>query len=128
MINTIAFIFILLHGLVHVWFFVLAARLVEFKAEMGWNGNSWLLSGILPEPFLQILAILLYPASTLLFVISAAGMWLQSAWLEKMLLISAIVSTFAILLFFDGSFRYIIPKGLVGLIINVILIAWLYWH
>lgn len=128
MINTIAGAFILLHGLVHVWFFVLAARLVDFKTEMGWTGKSWLLSGIIPEPLLHITAMVLYLASTLLFVLSAIGIGVQNAWQEKMLMIAAIISTFAILLFFDGSLRYIIPKGLIGLIINIALTGWLLWN
>lgn len=126
--KAIAGTFILLHGLVHVWFFVLAAGLVNFKAEMGWTRKSWLLSGVLPDSFIQVLAIFLYLASTLLFVISAFGIWVQTAWQEKILLIAALVSTFAILLFFDGSFRFIIQKGLIGLVINLALTGWLLWH
>lgn len=119
--------FVLFHGLVHIWFFFLAARLVEFKTEMGWTGKSWLLSAIGSELFIQKIAILLYLASTVLFILSAFGIWFQSAWQEKLLIISAIVSSFTILLFFDGSFSFIIQKGAIGLIINVIIILWLSW-
>lgn len=128
MSNIIKGTFLLFHGLVHIWFFVLAARLVEFKTEMGWTGKSWLLSGIGSELFIQKIAMLLYLISTVLFILSAFGIWFQSAWQEKLLLISAIVSSFTILLFFDGSFRFIIPKGVIGLIINAIIILWLSWR
>ena len=33
-------IFMLLHGLVHLWYFVMSRGLVELKLEMGWSGKS----------------------------------------------------------------------------------------
>jgi len=30
--------FLILHGLVHLWYLVLAFRLVEYKPDMGWTG------------------------------------------------------------------------------------------
>lgn len=119
--------FVLFHGLVHIWFFFLAARLVEFKTDMGWTGKSWLLSGIGSELLIQKIAILLYLASTVLFIFSAFGIWFQNVWQEKLIVISVIVSSFTILLFFDGFLRFIIQKGVIGLIINIIIILWLCW-
>lgn len=40
-------IFMLLHGLVHLWYFVMSRGLVELKPEMGWSGKSWLLTNLL---------------------------------------------------------------------------------
>lgn len=36
--------FVVLHGLVHVWYVTLSQGLVEFQPEMGWSGRSWALS------------------------------------------------------------------------------------
>ena len=41
--------FVVLHGLVHLWYFTLSQRLVEFKPEMGWTGKSWILSNLLGD-------------------------------------------------------------------------------
>lgn len=40
MINFLTGTFLLLHGLVHGWFVVLAAGWVNSKSEMGWTGDS----------------------------------------------------------------------------------------
>jgi len=42
--NILIGIFILLHGLVHMWYVTLSQGWVEFQANMGWTGKSWLLT------------------------------------------------------------------------------------
>lgn len=37
-------VFLVLHGLVHLWYVVLSQGWVEMEDAMGWNGQSWLLS------------------------------------------------------------------------------------
>jgi hypothetical protein len=49
MLRFLIGIFIVLHGLVHLWYVVLSQGLVEFEPEMGWTGESWLLSRLLGE-------------------------------------------------------------------------------
>jgi hypothetical protein len=40
MLRILFGIFVVLHGLVHLWYVVLSQRLVEFQADMGWTGES----------------------------------------------------------------------------------------
>ena len=42
-------LFIVLHGLVHLWYVVLSQKLVAFQPEMGWVGRSWLLTNVLGD-------------------------------------------------------------------------------
>ena len=55
MLRLLIGFFIVLHGLVHMWYFTLSQRLVEFQPEMGWTGKSWLFSNFVQSshpPFL----------------------------------------------------------------------------
>jgi len=49
MIRVLSGVFFVLHGLVHLWYVVLSQRLVAFQADMGWTGESWLLTGPLGD-------------------------------------------------------------------------------
>ena len=46
MLRLVIGLFIVLHGLVHLWYFTLSQRLVEFKPQMGWSGRSWVFTKI----------------------------------------------------------------------------------
>ena len=49
MLRFVISLFIVLHGLVHLWYFTLSQRLVEFKPEMGWSGRSWIFTNFLGD-------------------------------------------------------------------------------
>jgi len=116
--------FIVLHGLVHLWFVVLSQRLIAFEAEMGWSGESWLLSNFMPEPATRMLATVLYTLATLGFVAGGVGLFLQQEWWSPVVIGAALFSAVTIFLFWDGGMQMIVEKGLLGLLINIaILIA-----
>lgn len=118
---TIA-IFMLLHGLVHLWYFVMSRGLVELKPEMGWSGKSWLLTNLLGNSTTNALASLLYLVATIGFVIGSIGIFGQQDWWRPFIIGSAIFSSFTILLFWDGQMQLLVEKGLLGLVINLILL------
>ena len=115
--------FLLLHGMVHVWYVVLAAGWVNFKSEMGWTGESWLLSGIFQPAILKFTAVILHSLSGLLFLAVAVGVYASNTWKMQFLLAVAILSSFTIILYFDGSWQMMVQKGLIGLIINLFIIS-----
>lgn len=121
-------IFIILHGLVHFWYVILAAKLVEYKPEMGWTGNSWLLDAVIPASTIRFIAVFFYSFAALAFIISAVGVLFAKDWLNNGLIIAAVISTFTILLFFDGSGNMLVQKGLIGLIINLAIILFCYFN
>lgn len=122
-------LFIVLHGLVHLWYFTLSQRLVEFQAEMGWNGKSWVLSNPLGDSTCRPLASFVYVLATIAFVTSGVGIFTNASWLRPVLIGSAIFSSVGILLFWDGDMRMLVQKGLIGLLINVaVLIAMLLFN
>lgn len=116
-------VLIFLHGAVHVWYILLIGNIVKYSPDMGWTGKSWLLPGLPVEGFLRISGVIAYGLTVLLFLISVAGILLDKDWYPVLLVVSAIVSSIAILFFFDGCFRMLVQKGMIGLIINIIILV-----
>lgn len=114
--------FIILHGLVHLWYFTLSQRLVEFQPEMGWTGRSWLLSNFLGDSISRSLASVLYVLATIAFMVSGIGIFTIAEWLPPVLAGSAVFSSAIILLFWDGGSQMLVQKGFVGLLINVVIL------
>ena len=122
MLKTILSIFILLHGLVHAWYVLLLSNVVKYTPDMGWTGNSWLFPGPVPGPGARMAAAILYALAGLMFVISGIGLMSGSAWNRPLLVASAVLSSVLILTCFDGRPEMLVQKGLIGLIINIIII------
>jgi len=122
-------VFVLLHGLVHLWYFVLSQGIVEFQAEMGWSGESWILSRLMAAPAGRSLAGGLYLLAAIIFAATSAGIFTGSAWWRPVLLSAAAFSLSVILLFWDGRLQLLVEKGLIGLLINAaILVVLLAFH
>lgn len=121
--TAITGIFILLHGLVHLWYVVLSFQWVEFQPDMGWKGESWLLSAFLPQTALRSLAGGLFILATMAFIFSSIGIFLQAGWLETAILAAAIFSSLVLILFWDGKPEMLVQKGLIGVLINLVIIA-----
>lgn len=117
-------LFILLHGWVHVWYLLLAEDIVKYTPDMGWSGNSWLLSGWMGGSTLKQSAVFLYLTAAILFTVTGIGYYSGKAWFINTMIISTIFSSLLIITFFDGKFELLVQKGLVGLIINIALLVW----
>jgi hypothetical protein len=89
------------------------------EPEMGWTGESWLFTGLLGDPATRWLAKLLYALVTLIFVIGGIGALTRGEWWRPLMVGSAAASAVLILLFWDGGTQYIVPKGLIGFLIDV---------
>lgn len=120
--NVLFSIFLILHGLVHLWYFTLAAKLVEFKAEMGWDISASMISRILSQSSASNIAMISYPIIAFTFVVVGV-LWNFNEDLSKnLLVVISIVSSIFIILFWDGSFDKVVENGLVGLIANFIVL------
>ncbi|MGD2207148.1 MAG: hypothetical protein PVH17_10240 [Anaerolineae bacterium] len=116
-------IFIVLHGLVHLWYVTLSQGLVEFQAEMGWTGESWLFSPLFGGAATRLLATVLYSLAAFSFVAGGVGFFAQWAWWRPVIIGSAAFSAVIILLFWDGGLQMIVEKGLIGFLINAALLV-----
>lgn len=120
--KTFFAVFIILHGLAHLWYVTLSLKLFAYKPEMGWSGESWLLSSIMGDGGARILAATLYALASLGFVVAGAGMLMEQQWFRPLMLGSAVLSIIAIVLFWDGIASQMIEKGLLGFVINGLVI------
>lgn len=112
-------LFIILHGLVHLWYFTLSQGLVEFKPEVGSTGRSWLIAGLLGDSTTWLLGSILLVLSVIAFVISGIAVFARAAWWWPVLLGSAVFSSVSLLLFWDENIQLIVQKGLIGFPISL---------
>jgi hypothetical protein len=117
--NTLVGIILALHGLVHLWFVTLSQGWVEFQSDMGWSGQSLVLSNLLGAGSTRTLATAFYLLATVGFVGSGVGSIIQHDLWRPVAAASAVLSSVTILLFWDGGTDMLVEKGLLGLLINV---------
>jgi hypothetical protein len=123
MIAVLFGLFIVLHGLVHIWYVILAQKLVAFQPEMGWTGQSWILTTRLGDATTRFWASLFYSFAAISMVMSGVGVMLLSGWYRPALLSSILLSSIILLVFWDGSPDKIVQKGLLGFIINGLILT-----
>lgn len=124
MLRTLFAIFVILHGLVHLWFVVLSQELIEVKPEMGWTPYSWLFTRVIGDAATRWLATVLSVLLALTFLVSGIGLLAGAAWWRALMIVAAAVSAALIAVYWDGGTRLLVEKGLVGFLIDVgILIA-----
>jgi len=117
-------IFIILHGLVHIWYVVLSLELVEFQPVMGWTGRSWIFTDRLGDEITRKTAAIQYGLAALLFVVAGIMTIFQLGQAEKWTAIAAIISTATIVEFWDGKPQLLVQKGLLGIAVNIGLIVY----
>lgn len=123
MLKILLSIVIFLHGAVHVWYVLLIGNVVKYSPDMGWTGKSWLFPGVAVEGLFRFAGMAAYILSALLFVISSSGILMNKSWYPLWLLVSAVVSSIAVIFFFDGRFQLLVQKGMLGLIVNILIIV-----
>ena len=123
MLGLAVAVFLVLHGLVHLWYVVLSQGWVEVEDAMGWNGRSWLLSDLLAEGTVLSLASVLYVLVAVGFLAGGVGYALGRDWATPVLVGAAVLSTVVLVAMWDGRFDLLVEKGVVGVAINVALVA-----
>lgn len=123
MLGLAVAVFFGLHGLVHLWYVVLSQEWVEVKDSMGWNGQSWLLSDLLAEGTILSLASVLYMLVAVGFLAGGVGYGLSRDWATPVLVGAAVLSTVVLIVMWDGRFDLLVEKGVVGVAINVVVVA-----
>jgi hypothetical protein len=69
---------------------------------VGWNGTSWLLTGILDAGIVKILGTLLWGLTVLLFVIAGIAVFMTRKQWRLIDILASLVSLSAYILFWDG--------------------------
>ena len=112
----------ILHGLVHFWYVTLSMGWVTFQEEMGWTGQSWLLSGWLGEKTVGFLAAAGYALSGVLIAAAGAIMLNDFETGLRWLIPAVLLSTVMVIFFWDGQLNLLVEKGLLGLVINLVVL------
>ena len=123
MVRVLIGIFVIVHGLVHLWWVALSQRLVKFEPQMGWTGESWILARILGDSATRLLVTVLLVLTMIGFVSGGIGVLIKQEWWRPVIVGSAVLSTAIVVLFWDGSLKMIVQKGLIALLINVVILA-----
>jgi hypothetical protein len=118
MLRTLFGIFVILHGLVHLWFVVLSQELIEVTPEMGWTPHSWLFTGLIGDAATRWLVTIVSVALAVTFAVSGIGLFTRGTWWRPWLVGSAAASAALILLYWDGGTRLLVEKGLIGFLIS----------
>jgi hypothetical protein len=100
--TTLIAIFLIFHGIFHLWYVIVSLRLIEYKPWMGWSGESWLLTSMLGAGGAHAIGAVLYSLAAIGFVASGVGMLMEQQWYRPMLVGSVVVSLIATLLFWAG--------------------------
>lgn len=125
--NIFVGFFLILHGMVHFWPITLSQGWVEFQPDMGWTGQSWLLSGLMGSDLLKWLATALFGLAALAFITAGAGKLVDQEWARTWILAASALSAAALVLFWDGGAQQLIEKGLIGVLIDMALLVWVLW-
>lgn len=120
-------IFVLLHGLAHLVYTALALHLIPVAVgHENWTGSSWVLASRFGEQGARATGALAFASLTILFVITTIGLAWRLPWAQTWLATSAVLSSAMLLLFWDGSFQDLSEKGIIGLVINILLLILLF--
>ena len=128
MIKTIYGIFVILHGLVHMFYFAHSLRLFELRPGLTWPDGSWAFAKILGEKKTRLLAAIFCALAAVVFVAGGIGFLAGAAWWRPLIIGAAVGSSLATVLLWDGRMRHLDDKGFIGLVINLAILAALFVH
>ena len=86
---------------------------------VGWNGTSWLLTGVLDSSIVQVLGTLLWGLTVLLFVIAGVALFMKREQWRLIDILAALVSLVAYILFWNGL-EPVPEYWIVGPIVSVV--------
>ena len=114
------------HGWVH---FVYAASSNGWFGPgegWGWNGRSWLLSGVLAEDRILAAASVLFLLVALGFAAGAFGYVFSTGWWVPVLAGSAVLSAVLYVAMWDGEPTGPFEKGGLGVAVDLVVLVWLF--
>ena len=121
--RTLVAVFLIFHGIFHLWYVTVSLRLIEYKSWMGWSGESWLLTSRLGDGGARTIAAILYSLAAMGFVASGVGLLMEKPWFRLVLVGSLVFSLIATLLFWDGKNSTIMFVEI--LVLGVLIIAFM---
>jgi hypothetical protein len=121
--KTIYGIFMVLHGLVHLFYFGHSRRFFELAPDFTWPDGSWAFSKLLGQSGARNLASILLVLAAVGFVVGGIGVFANQGWWQQAVIGTSIFSALLFLLFWDGSAQRLSEKGGIGILINLAILA-----
>jgi hypothetical protein len=116
-------VFIVLHGLVHLFYFGQSRRLFELQTGMVWPDGSWVFSRLLGDQTTRSLASVCCVVAAAGFVIGGVGILAKQGWWRPAVVGSAAFSAVLFALFWDGKLHMLSENGAIGLLIDVAILV-----
>ena len=126
MTNTLTAIFLILHGLVHLLYFGQSARRFELQPGLTWPDGSWILSKLLGDNHTRRLASIFCIIAAIGFVLGGVSVLLGQSWWQILVVVSACISSFLYILFWNGKFKHLDSQGGVGLLLDIAILLAIY--
>lgn len=123
MLGLIFSVFIVLHGLVHLFYFGQSRRLFELQPGMVWPDGSWAFSKLLGNEATRLLARTSCVLAAIGFVAGGIGLLMGQAWGSPVVVGSAAFSTVIFIILWDGEMQKLADKGGSGILINIAILA-----
>jgi len=111
--------FLILHGLVHLFYAGLSHHLFDLGAELAWPDGAWAFSRYLSEQSVRTIATVLTVASAVFFVVSGVALYAHQPWWRTVAIAVSILSSLTFLLMWDGVLKKLPDKGMLGILINL---------
>lgn len=112
-------IFIILHGLVHLFYFAHSKRIFELRPGMEWPDNSWVLSKYMETNTIRGFSAVICCLVAAAFVISGLAYLANAVWATNLSIISAIFSSAIFILLWNGRLKKLDNQGAIAIIINI---------
>ena len=123
MLQFIFGVFMVLHGLVHVLYMGQSARRFELRPGLVWPDGSWAFSKLLGKKHTRTLASVVLLVAAIGFVAGGVGLLLSQAWWRTVIVATAIFSSAAYILFWDGKLHKLPDQGAVAILINLAILV-----
>ena len=123
MLEIIAGIFFILHGLVHLLYAGQSWRMFELRPGMLWPDGSWLFSNLIGDGATRTLASIALVLAALGFAAGGLGLFLRQDWWRPAAVGAAVFSSALYLLLWDGKWEAWDAKGGIGLLINAVILV-----
>jgi hypothetical protein len=123
--KTLFGIFIVLHGLVHLFYFGQSIRIFELSPDFVWPDGGWAFFKLFGVETNRKLAGILLAAATIPFVIGGIGIFSGQTWWQPVVIGATAFSSVIFVIFWDGNTKMLSEKGFIGILINLALLVML---
>ena len=124
--NIFLGIFYILHGFIHLLYMGHSLNYFELEKGFIWPDNSMLLSNIFSLQTKKIVAGVLCFIAAISFILSGIFVLIGYSGQHLVSIIAVIISTFLFLAFWDGSRFKVYAQGGIAIIINIIILVFMF--